>query len=58
MGCSRFVCNNFLTMWNNTYKETAKGLTYPSCTSIHIETASRCFFTLFQKTEPSSTIQV
>ncbi|QWH20783.1 transposase (plasmid) [Bacillus mycoides] len=33
IGCSRFVFNRFLTMWNNTYKETGKGLTYNSCSS-------------------------
>ncbi len=31
--CSRFVFNRFLTMWNNTYKETGKGLTYNSCSA-------------------------
>src|SRR5690625_1144899 len=28
MGCSRFVFNHFLALWNDTYKETGKGLTY------------------------------
>lgn len=28
IGCSRFVCDHFLSLWNNTYKETGKGLTY------------------------------
>lgn len=27
LDCSRFVFNHFLTMWNNIYKETGKGLT-------------------------------
>ncbi|EJR68656.1 hypothetical protein IIO_00184 [Bacillus cereus VD115] len=31
--CSRFVCNHFLALWNNTYKETGKGLTYPTCSA-------------------------
>jgi putative transposase len=31
IGCSRFVFNRFLTQWNDTYKETGKGLTYNSC---------------------------
>ena len=31
--CSRFVFNHFLALWNNTYKETGKGLTYPSCSA-------------------------
>ena len=30
-GCSRFVFNHFLEMWNETYKETGKGLTYTLC---------------------------
>ncbi|MBE7122939.1 IS200/IS605 family element RNA-guided endonuclease TnpB [Bacillus cereus] len=33
IGCSRFVFNRFLTMWNSTYKETGKGLTYHSCSA-------------------------
>lgn len=32
-GCSRFVFNHFLQKWNNTYKETGKGLTYNSCSA-------------------------
>lgn len=31
IGCSRFVFNHFLAQWNDTYKETGKGLTYNSC---------------------------
>src|SRR5690606_5633897 len=30
-GCSRFVFNHFLAKWNETYKETGKGLTYNAC---------------------------
>ncbi|WP_197143118.1 helix-turn-helix domain-containing protein, partial [Lysinibacillus sphaericus] len=30
IGCSRFVFNHFLGMWNDVYKETGKGLTYNS----------------------------
>lgn len=30
-GCSRFVFNHFLEKWNDTYKETGKGLTYNLC---------------------------
>lgn len=30
IGCSLFVFNHFLARWNDTYKETGKGLTYPS----------------------------
>ncbi|WP_336974577.1 IS200/IS605 family element RNA-guided endonuclease TnpB [Bacillus thuringiensis] len=33
IGCSRFVFNHFLALWNDTYKETGKGLTYPSCSA-------------------------
>jgi putative transposase len=33
IGCSRFVFNRFLGLWNNTYKETGKGLTYNSCSA-------------------------
>ncbi|WP_440896515.1 IS200/IS605 family element RNA-guided endonuclease TnpB [Amphibacillus sp. Q70] len=31
IGCSRFVFNHFLAKWNETYKETGKGLNYRSC---------------------------
>ena len=33
IGCSRFVFNYFLAKWNDTYKETEKGLTYNSCSA-------------------------
>jgi putative transposase len=33
IGCSRFVFNHFLAKWNDTYKETGKGLTYNTCSS-------------------------
>ncbi|PGT59715.1 transposase, partial [Bacillus cereus] len=33
IGCSRFVFNHFLALWNDTYKESGKGLTYPSCSA-------------------------
>lgn len=33
IGCSRFVFNLFLARWNDTYKETGKGLTYNSCSA-------------------------
>jgi len=32
-GCVRFVFNHFLAKWNDTYKETGKGLTYNACSS-------------------------
>lgn len=32
-GCSRFVFNYFLEKWDNTYKETGKGLSYYSCSA-------------------------
>ncbi|WP_028776918.1 IS200/IS605 family element RNA-guided endonuclease TnpB [Shimazuella kribbensis] len=34
IGCSRFVFNHFLGKWNDTYKETGKGLTYLLCSSL------------------------
>ncbi|WP_394189638.1 IS200/IS605 family element RNA-guided endonuclease TnpB [Paenisporosarcina quisquiliarum] len=33
IGCSRFVFNRFLARWNDTYKETGKGLSYHSCSA-------------------------
>ncbi|AFQ15666.1 IS200/IS605 family element RNA-guided endonuclease TnpB [Bacillus thuringiensis] len=33
IGCSRFVFNHFLALWNATYKEAGKGLTYPTCSA-------------------------
>ena len=33
IGCSRFVFNHFLGMWNDTYLKSGKGLTYNSCSS-------------------------
>ncbi|PGS71156.1 transposase [Bacillus thuringiensis] len=33
IGCSRFVFNHFLLLWNNAYKETGKGLTYGICSA-------------------------
>lgn len=32
-GCVRFIFNHFLAKWNDTYKETGKGLTYNTCSS-------------------------
>lgn len=32
-GCSRFVFNTFLNLWNETFKETGKGLSYSKCSS-------------------------
>lgn len=34
IGCSRFVFNHFLAKWNETYKETGKGLTYNACAKL------------------------
>ncbi|WP_028399279.1 IS200/IS605 family element RNA-guided endonuclease TnpB [Ectobacillus panaciterrae] len=31
IGCSRFVFNRFLTLWNDAYKATGEGLTYNAC---------------------------
>ncbi len=33
IGCSRFVFNHFLAYWNNSYKDTGKGLTYNTCSA-------------------------
>lgn len=33
IGCSRFVFNYFLALWNDTYKETGKGLSYVECSA-------------------------
>ncbi|EJV55814.1 IS200/IS605 family element RNA-guided endonuclease TnpB [Bacillus cereus] len=33
IGCSRFVFNHFLALWNDIFKEAGKGLTYPSCSA-------------------------
>lgn len=33
IGCSRFVFNHFLNLWNDVYKDTGKGLTYHTCSS-------------------------
>lgn len=37
IGCSRFVFNHFLAKWDNTYKETGKGLTYNTCSALLTE---------------------
>ncbi|WCK55732.1 IS200/IS605 family element RNA-guided endonuclease TnpB [Aneurinibacillus sp. Ricciae_BoGa-3] len=31
IGCARFVFNHFLSLWNQTYTQTGKGLTYSAC---------------------------
>ncbi|MCQ6338044.1 helix-turn-helix domain-containing protein, partial [Bacillus cereus] len=33
IGCSRFVFNHFLSLWDHAYKETRKGLTYGTCSA-------------------------
>ncbi len=33
IGCSRFVYNHFLNQWNETYKETGKGLSFGKCSA-------------------------
>lgn len=33
IGCSRFVFNRFLAEWNDSYKDTGKGLTYNTCSA-------------------------
>lgn len=34
IGCSRFVYNHFLDLWNEEYERTGKGLTYNSCSAM------------------------
>lgn len=34
IGCSRFVYNHFLTLWNMAYSETGKGLSYNTCSAM------------------------
>ena len=34
MGCSRFVYNHFLSLWNEAYSKTGKGLTYHACSAM------------------------
>ncbi|MBP1919646.1 IS200/IS605 family element RNA-guided endonuclease TnpB [Youngiibacter multivorans] len=34
IGCSRFVYNHFLELWNKEYEETGKGLTYYACSKL------------------------
>lgn len=34
MGCSRFIYNYFLNLWNEEYSRTGKGLSYHSCSAM------------------------
>ncbi|WP_186819595.1 helix-turn-helix domain-containing protein, partial [Kurthia sibirica] len=34
IGCSRFIYNHFLGLWNETYAQTGKGLSYNSCSAM------------------------
>lgn len=34
IGCSRFVFNHFLELWNTAYTETGKGLSYNACSAM------------------------
>ena len=34
IGCSRFVYNHFLSLWNEAYAATGKGLTYHACSAM------------------------
>lgn len=34
MGCSRFVYNHFLSLWNESFAKTGKGLTYHACSAM------------------------
>ncbi|MEC1180609.1 IS200/IS605 family element RNA-guided endonuclease TnpB [Metasolibacillus meyeri] len=42
IGCSRFIFNRFLARWNDTYKETGKGLTYNSCAAELTQLKKEC----------------
>ncbi|NSL69386.1 RNA-guided endonuclease TnpB family protein, partial [Bacillus toyonensis] len=33
IGCSRFVFNHFLSLWDHAYRETGKGLAYGTCSA-------------------------
>ncbi|HDR8072380.1 TPA: helix-turn-helix domain-containing protein, partial [Bacillus cereus] len=33
IGCSRFIFNHFLSLWDHAYKETGKGLTCSICSA-------------------------
>ncbi|MED2559792.1 helix-turn-helix domain-containing protein, partial [Bacillus thuringiensis] len=33
IGCSRFVFNHFLSLWDDLYKEAGRGLTYGTCSA-------------------------
>ncbi|GJM72026.1 hypothetical protein HMSSN036_42420 [Paenibacillus macerans] len=33
IGCSRFVFNHFLGVWNEAYRSTGKGLSYAACSA-------------------------
>lgn len=33
IGCSRYIYNRFLALWNQSYQETGKGLTYAACSA-------------------------
>ncbi|MCH1976541.1 helix-turn-helix domain-containing protein [Enterococcus hirae] len=34
IGCSRFIYNHFLNLWNHEYATTGKGLSYHSCSAM------------------------
>ncbi|MFB9219820.1 IS200/IS605 family element RNA-guided endonuclease TnpB [Kurthia sibirica] len=34
IGCSRFIYNHFLGLWNETYTQTGKGLSYSTCSAM------------------------
>ncbi|WP_275400849.1 helix-turn-helix domain-containing protein [Enterococcus faecium] len=34
IGCSRFIYNHFLNLWNHEYTTTGKGLSYHSCSAM------------------------
>ena len=34
IGCSRYIYNYFLSLWNDTYAKTGKGLSYNACSAM------------------------
>ncbi|MDZ7835559.1 MAG: helix-turn-helix domain-containing protein [Alkalibacterium sp.] len=34
IGCSRFIYNHFLNLWNDEYNKTHRGLSYNACSAM------------------------
>ena len=56
IGCSRFVFNRFLSEWNQSYKDTGKGLSYGTC-SANLTALKKEADTLFLKEVDSIALQ-